>query len=1015
MKKIIKKFWGVALVVMLLSSLLIIPATPAAAGNYAFSDSFALPGSVIDVSLTLAPAGNGFIDVAKSGDTMYAIGLAGGANTLYKSSDGGATWAAAVGAGLPAGGNWAYVAVPPDDPLYVVVIDKTAVPNTVYMSVNGGVSFALLNPLAAGAAINTVDISPLSTGRYITVGGSTAVNAPYIASWAIGGFSWNTATFTAAPGYAAAFPAGTDDIVAIKYVPTFYSEEDMLVITETVNSDVTLHIFSYPTAYNGWDTVDPTYPRVIEAAAGASFFCNRAVIELDETFYALANEIGFIGASIEDGALGAEVETGGVYSVAGPNVCPQIYAPATGVNSLAWDGINLMAAPYQTVAGVIYIYRSSSALSATPVFLASALYKTPGTGTLPLVAFSGGNGYCFSQGANSAIARTTDLGATFNGVKLVNQNFNNMIDFWISSDASEIYAITSDGASNALWHQSAGVWERILIFVAPNYSANWLIRSANGATDAIFLAKKGARNIVYSLNGGSTWTTRFSQQNIADLAADSASTIYYVSDTGATGAVYKGTVSTSIAWTNLGALTGAPRMYSITLVSGGFVVGALTGAVGYYDGTAVNTAGALAAGNVVATASGVAAGDTIYAASSGGGSGSFVIGTSTAFATLTAAPITFTGIAYANGVAYAFDDTNNNLYRYVTGIAADVIPVGALTFDQTNMINALQITTGSNTLWARDSATNPDTIQSYTEYLLTAVPTLTYPVSGEVIPINSISGAISAFNFMWAAPAVTVLPPGATYTIFVFYDAVGLIPVNAGGTAVGATTNWNSAPLIGSFMPGDTYYWRIQITGPAGGVTSLPSAMGSFTIQQLEAIVPEISSPPNGATIDNVLPAFSWGPIAGVTSYTFELASDPEFLLIVYTIDTTSSSAMLPVAMPLDRGETYFWRVKALTPAEGEWSQVGIFTVAEEEPTPTPTPTITPTIILPTATINLPTPTINVPTPTMPQPTVTVILPTTTEAPVEEIATPYIWAIIIIGAVLVIAVIVLIVRTRRTV
>jgi len=43
------------------------------------------------------------------------------------------------------------------------------------------------------------------------------------------------------------------------------------------------------------------------------------------------------------------------------------------------------------------------------------------------------------------------------------------------------------------------------------------------------------------------------------------------------------------------------------------------------------------------------------------------------------------------------------------------------------------------------------------------------------------------------------------------------------------------------------------------------------------------------------------------------------------------------------------------------------------------------------------------------------IVKDTTEAPVEEIATAYIWAIIIIGAVLVIAVIVLIVRTRRTV
>jgi hypothetical protein len=614
---------------------------------------------------------------------------------------------------------------------------------------------------------------------------------------------------------------------------------------------------------------------------------------------------------------------------------------------------------------------------------------------------------------NSAIARTTDLGKSFNGVKLVNSNFNNMSDFWISSDASVIYAITDDGATNSLWRKNAGVWERILIFTGANYSANWLVRAADSAPTAVFLAKKGARNVVYSLdNGDFTWTTRFSQQNIADFAAASASLVYYVSDTGATGAAFKGAATTtSIAWTNLGALTGAPRLFNITLVDGGFVVGAQTGAVGYYNGTALTTVIALGTGNVVVTASGVASGDTIFAASAtDGGVGRWVIGTNTAWTVLTADSTTmsFTGIAYANGVAYAYDNVgevatgNNNLYRYIPTVAADRIAVtDALTFTQTNMVNALQISTGSNTLWARDSATNPDTIQSYTEYLLLAVPALSYPINGEIIPVNSINGAVNPFNFLWTAPAVTALPAaGVTYTLIVYYDAAGLLPVVAGGANTPATNMNSAVAWAGLLTAGETYYWRVQITAP---VTSVATAMGSFTVQQLQAIVPDISSPENGATIDNLTPGFSWSPISGVTSYRFELAKEPTFALLVYTDDVPGSGAALPVATQLERGRTYYWRVKALTPAEGEWSQVGIFTVAELPPTPTPTPTITPTIILPTPTI------------TLPQPTVTVVLPTTSEAPVEEIATPYIWAIIIIGAVLVIAVIVLIVRTRRTV
>jgi hypothetical protein len=331
-----------------------------------------------------------------------------------------------------------------------------------------------------------------------------------------------------------------------------------------------------------------------------------------------------------------------------------------------------------------------------------------------------------------------------------------------------------------------------------------------------------------------------------------------------------------------------------------------------------------------------------------------------------------------------------------------------VTFSTPNTVNALQMAQGSNILWARDSSTNPDTLQSFTEYLLQAVATLSYPIDGAIIPVNSINGVVNPFNFLWTAPAVTALPLGTMYTLSVYYDAAGLLLVGAYPATV--ATNQAStgvAAIAGALTAGETYYWNIQITAP---VTSMASAMGTFTIQQLQAIVPEISSPENGSTIDNLTPAFSWGPIAGVTMYTFELARDPSFALMEYTEDTPSSSAALPVATQLERGKTYFWRVKALTPAEGEWSQVGIFTVAELPPTPEPTPTITPTIILPTPTINLPTPTI-----TMPQPTVTVILPTTTEAPVEEIGTAYIWAIIVIGAVLVIAVIVLIVRTRRTV
>jgi hypothetical protein len=403
----------------------------------------------------------------------------------------------------------------------------------------------------------------------------------------------------------------------------------------------------------------------------------------------------------------------------------------------------------------------------------------------------------------------------------------------------------------------------------------------------------------------------------------------------------------------------------------------------------------------VVTASGTATGDIIYAASNGGavGFGSWTIGTSAAWATIVAA-VPLTGVAYANGVAYAYDTAADNLYRFLAGAGLDTIASPAVTFDQTNMVNALQITTGSNTLWARESATNPDQIHSYTEFLLSAIPSLTYPVSNEIIPVNSINGVVNPFIFQWAAPAgVTAPVAGWTYTLTVFFDELGTIPVGAyPATALTNQVSTGVVAIQNALTAGETYYWRIQITAP---LKSLPTAMGSFTVQQLSAIVPIISSPPSGSDVATLTPAFSWEPISGVTMYEFQLAKEPEFALMVYTANATTSSAALPVATQLEDGKTYFWRVRAISPAVGEWSEVGIFTVAIPV-TPTATPTVTQPPVTTTATV-------------ITTPTVTVIIPTTTPAPVEKISPAYIWAIIIIGAVLVIAVIVLIVRTRRSV
>ena len=105
------------------------------------------------------------------------------------------------------------------------------------------------------------------------------------------------------------------------------------------------------------------------------------------------------------------------------------------------------------------------------------------------------------------------------------------------------------------------------------------------------------------------------------------------------------------------------------------------------------------------------------------------------------------------------------------------------------------------------------------------------------------------------------------------------------------------------------------------------------------------------------------------------------------------------VTVSLEYGQTYYWRVRGVSATSTtDWSPITAFTTMLEPEDAPPPVTIT----------DVPPATFTVEIPEQPP-------ATTVEVVQEEVGQGYIWAIIIIGAVLVIAVIVLIVRTRRSV
>jgi hypothetical protein len=198
----------------------------------------------------------------------------------------------------------------------------------------------------------------------------------------------------------------------------------------------------------------------------------------------------------------------------------------------------------------------------------------------------------------------------------------------------------------------------------------------------------------------------------------------------------------------------------------------------------------------------------------------------------------------------------------------------------------------------------------------------------------------------------------------------------------------------GAFDPGKTYYWKVNVLTPFNGVFS---ETRSFTIAPSAASVPTLGAPANGAMDVGTNPAFSWSPVTGCTMYEFQLSEGTAFAVTLVSEQVPNTAIQITTA--LEEGKTYFWRVRAVSPVQGEWSSIGNFVVAVPEEPEAPPVTITQQAP-PQITITTPAP----------------APPVTLAPPVEEkIAPAYIWAIIIIGAVLVIAVIVLIVRTRRSV
>jgi hypothetical protein len=200
------------------------------------------------------------------------------------------------------------------------------------------------------------------------------------------------------------------------------------------------------------------------------------------------------------------------------------------------------------------------------------------------------------------------------------------------------------------------------------------------------------------------------------------------------------------------------------------------------------------------------------------------------------------------------------------------------------------------------------------------------------------------------------------------------------------TSGANPAYIIdpGELTCGRDYYWRVRVSDAETNeyIKSWWSSKWSFTIEAAQAVGLILISPEVGSVdqpVEGV--AFSWTSVNDATSYNFVLSQNADLSSPLLS-KTGLTGTALAYAEMLDYTTAYYWQVVALKGANVlSTSSVGTFITAAKPVEPAPP----------------------------------VVIPPTPPAPEPIISPLMIWIIIGIGAVLIIALIVLIVRTRRVV
>ncbi|AII61361.1 fibronectin type III domain-containing protein [Dehalococcoides mccartyi] len=587
-------------------------------------------------------------------------------------------------------------------------------------------------------------------------------------------------------------------------------------------------------------------------------------------------------------------------------------------------------------------------------------------------------------GWDCGVSYTADFGKTWNTISMMRQAINE-----VANIAGNLFVVTYDYVEQSVWRLSGGVYERVFSTSMVGEDGDIDV-AVSPAGDAVFVASLGGTMIWRSLDNGQTFTAQVSNITTVDGAALISS--WFVSNAntilvGGANVVYQ-TSTNGVLWFGRPCAVGIVTSFAVS-TDGSVLVA--TGSLGKVsksiDGGVTWSTPSAAAPTVSATSLVTfqnGSNSVVYLTGSDGGAFKYDFAATTpAWKELgTATPVTdfdwaatsavvngvgiFSGIASGGSVLYVLDANAvaDGLSRFTmvgtTSYAGSVATPG--TAVGTKLIGIAA--PGANMLYGIFGAE----LYVYTDKMavpvanvqITKITTTSLTVTWDALNVDNSN--IEVMYYVYITDAAT----GAK----VAYMTTSAF--TSDGTTVGTSFKINDLDV-------DTVYqvsvWAVDPVMSFVGTASVSTQPDrpDYTVNLM---------PTNGAINIPIKPVFAWDSVATAVSYDLILSTDPTFADATKVLATKSlTTNYWAYDGTLTNSTSYYWRVRINTAnSTSEWFPA-VFTTVKADAAPVE--------------VNNP-------------PAITLTVPQA-ETPV------YIWLIVAVGAILTLAVIVLIVRTRRVV